>query len=86
MNKKQVTRLTENQFHQIVKESVKRVLKEGVDSDILKAMKTFYLAASKLNTAFAYSDAAYRYSNEETWEEALAKIENKAVEFIKERS
>ncbi len=33
MNRKQVIRLTESQFHQIVKESVKNVLKESLEID-----------------------------------------------------
>ena len=35
MNKKQIIRLTESQFHQIVKEAVKAALKEGVGDEYL---------------------------------------------------
>jgi len=50
MNKKQIVRLTESDLHRIVKESVNKVLKEGIDDEKESHSKMWGL----MNDAYNY--------------------------------
>lgn len=81
--KKNTIKLNETQLRKIIAESVKKVLKEGVNPAIVDAMEQFLYATRDLRVLFGREDAAYRTSQEGiNWEDMLSNIENEAKRFL----
>lgn len=80
---KQTIRINEDKLKRIVSESVKKILKEGADTELIKATTDFYSATKRLRNAFASSDAAYIINDNETWETFLSKLLVDTEQFLK---
>ena len=78
--KKNRIRLTESQLHRVIKESVKRILKEN-EGENHSDEYPFYVAADINSDYFQTFDKAYQYAlnlakNEKDWHEDIDVMDN----------
>lgn len=80
--KNNVIKLNENTLRLIVAESVRKVLNEGVNPEIVDAMKQYLFATRNLRVAFSREDVAYGTTQGMNWEDMLTNIEGEIMEFL----
>lgn len=79
---KQIIKLNESQLRKVVAESVKKVLEEGVNHEIIDAMKKYLSATRNLRTLFSAEDVEYVTSQQISWEDMLSNIEKEIARFL----
>lgn len=69
-------------FRKNLAESVRKVLNEGVNPEIVNAMKQYLFATRNLRVLFSREDVAYGTTQGMNWEDMLTNIEGEIMEFL----
>jgi hypothetical protein len=80
--KQNTVKLDEAKLKKIVAESVRKVLNEGVNPEIIDAMKQYLFATRSLRVKFSREDVAYGTSQGMNWEDMLTNIEGEIMGFL----